>query len=113
MKTRLCFVSNSSSSSYLIITTPKSYDNVMKQLSELERKAVQAEFSFDTTDKLGKDLIVCHTTISTEDIGSNWDFLPEDGNWDSKEFNEAYDGISKFYGLISKQKDTYTHNEGC
>jgi len=107
MKLRNGFVSNSSTSSYVIITTQESYDKIMTQLSELERGAVKAEFSFSKEKVCGEDRIVATETICTEDLGYDWDFLPEDSECDSKEFEEAYEGLDKFVRLIGKEKDSF------
>lgn len=112
MKMRSGFVSNSSSSSYIILTTKETYDKVLKKLSELEREAVKAEFDFEKEKAFGKDMIVCCREISTEDLGSEWEFIPEDkdGNQDDNAFNEAYHGLDKFVELINKEKDSYAKN---
>jgi hypothetical protein len=60
-------------------------------------------------------MLVCTETVCTEDIGCDWDFLPLSSplwklDYDSKEFNEAYNGIDKFFKLIKKEKDTFAKN---
>ena len=112
MKLRSGFVSNSSSSSYVLITTQETYDKVMAQLSELEQGAVKAEFRFSKKKVFGEDKLVCMETISIEELGCEWDFLPEsEDTYDSKEWHEAYDGMDKFYGLLEKEDDSFTMQE--
>ena len=104
MKTRLGFVSNSSSSSYIIITTKESYNKVIKSLSEIERLATEAVFKFSKEKVFGKDKLVEHTTVSSEDLFYDCEQIGED-DWD-----EAYNGIDKFFQLISREPDSYCKN---
>lgn len=106
MKIRTGFVSNSSSSSYVIITTQKSYVKVLKQLSDIERIAVNAEFRFKPETVFSEERLVMSTVFSTEDCGEDWGI-------EADQIEEAIDGIYKFFSLISKEKDTFAKNFDC
>lgn len=107
MKIRNGFVSNSSSSSYVIITTQEAYDNVMKKLSKIEAGAVKEVFCFDKKKLFDKQILVSTSHVCTEDLGYDWDFIEEDNE---VQLQEAIEGIDKFYNLMSKEKDTITEN---
>jgi hypothetical protein len=110
MKVRLGYVSNSSSSSYVIITTKETLDKVLSKLTEFEAGAAKAIFNFEKQKVFGEDKMVSIEHVCTEDIGHDWDFLPEGVEPGDSEWEKAYEGINKFYNLISKEKDTFAKN---
>lgn len=114
MKIRTGFVSNSSSSSYVIITTEKTLNKVLSKLSKLEASAAEDIFQFEKKKVMGESKLVCTTHICTEDLGYDWDFIKDvNGEPDDDEMQEACEGIYKFFSLISKEKDTFAEQWSC
>jgi len=112
MKIRNGFVSNSSSSSFVIVSTKKSHDKVIAQLNQEDAIIIKNAVSFS---KIGSEEVVvlayhqyngeyhayciCNSNINPS--------LPECEGNDSYEFSEKINGILSDYEL--KIKD----NKGC
>lgn len=70
MKIRTDFVTNSSSSSYVIVTEPSSYNEVMESLHPIFRHIFEYELSSPVNKNfMGKDVFVFLSHISSEDVG--------------------------------------------
>ena len=77
MKTRSGFVSNSSSSSFVIITTPEKWDEANKKFAKKHGddvgEIVKSEFGRGKkANVLGQDALIFSGVISTEEFGSDW-----------------------------------------
>ena len=62
MKTRLSFVSNSSSTSYVVTTTKKNFDKVLKKSNEVTKLVIESlkknKYVISEKHVFGKDLVV-------------------------------------------------------
>ena len=72
MKVRLCFVSNSSTSSYLIISTIVHHQSVLEKMGE-RAKIIKACSGLKKQKVLGQDCVV-FTHISGEGGDLQWEF---------------------------------------
>lgn len=77
MKTRNGFVSNSSSSSFVIITTQEKWKEATKKFADKHgndvAEIVKSEFGRgDKAKVLGQDALIFSGVISTEEFGSDW-----------------------------------------
>lgn len=101
MKIRQGFVSNSSSSSFVIMTTKENHDKIMEKLTPFEKAVVEAlgvtEEKFNGVD------VVLSGYMNIMDSGGPWDYLDVDGNDENKDFDlgEAY---GKYCKEIEKDK---------
>ena len=124
MKTRLGFVSNSSSSSYLIITSKECHDKVLSAMTERERLALEI---FGCIENSGSTLFgVPIVTLSYMD-GNNGDYLYDNIRGDERyeEFcstseenddgmDEIWEAVSSYKTAVRKDKEnTFSHSEDC
>jgi hypothetical protein len=102
MKIRNGFVSNSSTSSFVVVTTKKAWDDSVAKLSELGKLVVKHEIGKPkAVHFLGKDLIALSTTISTEEFGCN---IPNASELDP-DGDQAYEEFGKFSAILRANKD--------
>ena len=112
MKTRNGFVSNSSSSSFIIISTLKSHNKALKKLNNKQKKLIEKSIAIK---KLGSEDI-CMLAIFSSDDGastdSGWfddvtlDKVPDGFGKDSYTFGDVVDAYSET--LKEENKDTIT-----
>jgi hypothetical protein len=102
MKIRQGFVSNSSSSSFVVITTKEDWDAAVAKLEPLGKLMVEHCIHKPRKVKfLGRDLIAASQEISTEDFG--WNIPDKNDQDDGSEIMEQYD---KFCELLRKSPNT-------
>lgn len=100
MKFRTSFVSNSSSSSFVLITTRENHDKALASLDAEDRKALKGIFSF--TKCFGKDV-----AISAE-VGDHGGSYISGEDYDEPPF-EAFERYQKAVG--NDPDKVFTHNE--
>jgi hypothetical protein len=83
MKVRTGFVSNSSSSSFVIMTTKKNHDEVLSKLTEFHKKVVEAigikEFKFCDIDCVAVGIYSSHGCSTFDDIDIDIDDVDDAG----------------------------------
>ena len=116
MKVRHGFVSNSSSSSYTIITTKAIHDEVMATLSQFEQEVIK-RLGVETQKFLGQDVVSIgctsgnYSSFEYMDLPSKLfdemnEALPEDKQWESKS-DAMYEAWETYQKLVKKNKDQY------
>lgn len=110
MKLRKGFVSNSSSSSFVLVTTKENHDKVYDKLSDFE-KAVIKSITFETKvygiDSIGYETWYDQGSSSYDHLDVDWD---EDVP-DEYEDEGYYEVIEKYTELLSENKDAvFSHD---
>jgi len=101
MKIRSGFVSNSSSSSFVCITTPGKIDEMLKNEDETTQKIVKSYLSPRGMEKIklgGNTYHMWQFELSTEEFGC-------DCGLDEDEYDYAYDKWNDFTAKLGKEKD--------
>ena len=120
MKTRNGFVSNSSSSSFVIITTQEKWNDAVKQFTkkvgENIAKIVVGEYGKpDKVKVLGQNALVFSGVICSEDYGSNIDAkslkMSEDEAYDLA--IEAYESMGDFDEILREDGVSYVGGQCC
>jgi hypothetical protein len=121
MKTRDGFVSNSSSSSFMCITTKDVYDEVYKKSSDSVKKVIDYILENQENNKyiefkkfLGRQVVVF---MDMGDAGGCTGVMPwlyecEDLNTGEDSFDEISEGWDGFLNNIARYSDTLTANIG-
>lgn len=101
MKVRMGFVSNSSSSSFVIVTSVENHERVIKQLNDLEKAVVNAMMYKRSGTFFGREIMVGEE-VSSE----NWYTLSElDIEVEVDCEDEIYDAWAKYRKLVIENKD--------
>lgn len=117
MKTRNGFVSNSSSSSFVIITTQEKWDAAVKKFTEQVgqniAKIVMGEYGKPEKAKiLGQKALVFSGIISSDEYGSNIDAknlgISEDEAYDLA--IEAYESMGNLDDILREDGVSYVGN---
>jgi len=112
MKIRTHFVSNSSSSSYLIIVSEETHQKILDQLFEKDRESYLFYEDLNLrTQKLGKEeVVVLKANFSTEGNGNtiNNDYFPVK---DWSDYEDISQKFFSYYNLAKKQPNTIVEYE--
>jgi hypothetical protein len=114
MKIRMGFVSNSSTSSYLIISTLAGHQETLAKLSAVEAKLMENYRMLEKKKVLGVDAVVFSYASGNYgyDLNDLFDpklfdeLMPEEDPGDA-----AYYLINKYMDEVQKHQDTYYHSE--
>lgn len=125
MKTRQGFVSNSSTSSFILVTTKKAHDKAIKELSPEAAEFIKQSVAFKT---FGKTTIAClswteydeglsvHDWVHADKVHKNTPYInygEEMGNDDKEEYDvyERYTGFMFQYSqLVERDKGAVLSN---
>jgi len=119
MKIRRGFVSNSSSSSYVIVVKETDHDEILDNLHPYYRAWFDETVSPHIQKFLGKDVVVISTYISTEDeypINYDGDYPPEaETYWDDeRKIVYANTIMSKYQEMAQElHKNIIMDNQSC
>jgi len=107
MKIRNGFVSNSSSSSFVIVTDKETFEDVLNTFSETERDFLR-EIFYDTEEmKLdGKEYITLFGELQSESICEIWwETNPDDSG------DDAVDTVDSFIEAFKDKKNSFSRNK--
>ena len=97
MKIRNGFVSNSSSSSFIIVTTQEVLDKALKKLNAFGLVVFNTEYQLEKKKFGGKDVLVAYGEKSSEEFG--YRACDQTG----KDSCECYDEINEQMSLVEKE----------
>jgi len=103
MKIRFGFVSNSSSSSFVITTTKENFDKVLAESDDYTKEVIE-ELGIGKTTFLGKELVYL-STFSDHSGNSNFDEISNEELDSGDEGRCASDVFDKFCDKLRGNKD--------
>ena len=109
MKTRNGFVSNSSSTSFLVITTAKTLDEVLNKFEPKQRKFLDKVLSFEEMTLKGSKYLIFNQTWDSESLSETYDEVTGEEDSDGQSSEILYDFLDAFDG----EKDSYTSRGSC
>jgi len=107
MKTRNGFVSNSSSSSFVLIVKKEVHEKTMKQLEPYEKAVMNALIS--ESKIFGQDVIY-YGDLSVQDVSYTFEYLEVD--WDDKILKDKYGDDISYYEVAYKYEKMVKKNKG-
>jgi hypothetical protein len=111
MKTRLGFVSNSSSSSFTLVTSKTNHDKVLASMADRERMALEIFGQFQEGKTLFGIPIVVMSYMSGNYGDYVYDNCHEDERWE--EFSEGdRDAMSEIWEVVEKYQEEVQKDEG-
>ena len=116
MKIRNGFVSNSSSSSFILVTTQKVHDDVVAKMGKVEQtiiKALVKEEVITIKKGLGGPALMVLTTWSDAGGNDNFSDIIADANEvpDNEEF-DGYEVVDKYINAVKKSGKYFDHEFG-
>lgn len=107
MKIRSGFVSNSSTSSFLIITTKEKVDKLLFGSDDTTRKLVESIIK--NIKAFGQELVLLHWSEGNRNtLDYDWENIKFDEEY---EFDELIDKFNDFVNRIGKGEDVIRHTD--
>lgn len=109
MKTRNGFVSNSSSSSFVVIAKPNVIEKMLKKEDEITQKVCDEYLGKHNSEPItldDKEYELYQFIVATEEFGCDCDL-------DEDEYDQAYDKWSDFINKLEKTKNVIVRSTGC
>ena len=103
MKTRMGFVSNSSTTAFFFMTTPANHERAMEQLTNYQKAVVNQIVG--TTKFMGMDLVYAGD-ISTDDGSYNFmDFWLDDDDMQTPDDADPSEAFDKYEKIVKERPE--------